>query len=1071
MKEILFYGKSINQNNEAVLKYMLQNRNENYHNLIITPDRMTLNTEKKIFELSGVNAFFDCDVITISRLSQKILTQNHNEAKILTKPMAIAIIKNLMIENLDSLKVLNKVHSLNGTASTVYENICMFKSCKIKPNEIEGETVSKNLNLKLADLKLLYTKYEEFLKEDFNDSFNRLSLLEQFITKQEFENTNLYFVGFSDFTPQMHFILQKFIKNAHLVAVSVVGKNHHSKGGNNHLISNKCFADLISIGEAVGVKPELVYVTPVISNEQQIIFNSAFSFDVKDKIKSPKYFSCVKFQSPQTELEFVSKYIRHLVYTKNYKYSDFTVICSDINIYKTTVSEVFHKYNIDYYLDVNNTCVSNIVSRFILDYFNLLKYNVSAQDLIHFVKSYSMSTFEQIGKFENEINKIGLNGKQLVQYLINNSNLYLDFSFNTIIEDLLFFSSAKCMDEIINKVNLSLKQLKLDEFVIEVRQQLNANENIIELKELDVVLKKINKSFIELKTLFSNKQFAFEHFFDIFENYLENISIVMPPLIADTVMVADNTSGFCDENKIVIVVGANEGKMPKVLNDVGFITDIDINLLQKKIFLTPTVKEVNQNNRYKTFQNLLLAKDRLLITYVGSNEKGESLMPSNFINSLLVAFGENILNGEDFLNYDEYFKNEPMFLFNNLSIKDAEFNFISHLKNAEYESKNLAYMQNLATLKNVVYNQEELINKNNFINKVKNIENTELFFVDHKTSVSEIENYYACPYKHFASYGLKLLDKDDEVTNPMVFGKILHLFIKTQMNTILNARGNEQKIMKLIENAETEILNILNLPEYHYLKNNPYHKNTIKSLANEAKNLIKAISFEQSISKFVPQNLEYYISNNNILVDNNNKSITLVGVIDRVDVFENEFRVIDYKTGNAEFSNLEEAKLGKKIQLFVYAYLFEKESNLKPAAVFYLPIKNEFIKDGELFDSYKLKGVVKDNLKSVLNMDNTLENNNKSKVLHLKLKEGLPVGGKNGIVVTDKEFDNICNEVMELMKKATLEISKGYIKPNPLKTKNNKACDYCPFLGLCNFNLLYGNEYRIKNQGEENETK
>ncbi|GGG38193.1 hypothetical protein GCM10011414_04420 [Croceivirga lutea] len=80
----------------------------------------------------------------------------------------------------------------------------------------------------------------------------------------------------------------------------------------------------------------------------------------------------------------------------------------------------------------------------------------------------------------------------------------------------------------------------------------------------------------------------------------------------------------------------------------------------------------------------------------------------------------------------------------------------------------------------------------------------------------------------------------------------------------------------------------------------------------------------------------------------NGDSFVLKGKLDRIDVFEGQTRVIDYKTGSVESSSLKlndmkliasENKYDKAFQLLCYSLLYKKETGKIPHSAFILPIK------------------------------------------------------------------------------------------------------------------------------------
>ena len=171
------------------------------------------------------------------------------------------------------------------------------------------------------------------------------------------------------------------------------------------------------------------------------------------------------------------------------------------------------------------------------------------------------------------------------------------------------------------------------------------------------------------------------------------------------------------------------------------------------------------------------------------------------------------------------------------------------------------------------------------------------------------------------------------------------------------------------------------------------------------------------------------------------QTFEIVGKVDRVDVCDNMFTVIDYKSGTTPKANFGEVYYGEKIQLPVYLNVLEKVLKKRGCGIYYLPIRNNFEKDEAA--KYQLVGKsLKDGI-----FDNKFEN---------------PVG------LTEKSvFQNIKTYSLDISKVFLGEILQGNITPSPL----SGTCEKCPYFALCgkNSQLYKRNKQRLsaKNFSDE----
>ncbi len=210
----------------------------------------------------------------------------------------------------------------------------------------------------------------------------------------------------------------------------------------------------------------------------------------------------------------------------------------------------------------------------------------------------------------------------------------------------------------------------------------------------------------------------------------------------------------------------------------------------------------------------------------------------------------------------------------------------------------------------------------------------------------------------------------------------------------------------------------------------------------------------------------------------------LRGRIDRVDMFnvpEGEdkgayVRIIDYKTGNKEFS-LNSVYYGQELQLIVYLKAAEKlldrnlanqKSDLKAlsAGVYYYHVNeteldfeslkkmDEDERADEILKASRMTGATNSNPVVYKAMDENLMSAKSSKVINL-------TGTKDGIKKDSKAYSNvqfsaISDHVDSVIKNMGDEIFKGTADINPKKEGKKISCTYCPYVSVCKFDLKRG---------------
>ncbi len=1068
------YVSLLNRKSEENLLKNLFKRDKSKKHIIIAPDRCTLDIEKKLFSYLNQEALIDLDVLTFSRLSNKFLTDNNFNEKILNKNTAVAIIKKILIDNKEKLVNFKKAINFNGFSSELYNTICLFKSCNINPSDIDEQTSFNALNLKLKDIKFVYQKYEDFLQNNYTDSFNRLSLFASKITKESYKNTDFYFVGFEDFTKQQLLIINALIKYSASVSIATTWSKANSRVENSNIFLNSIFYDIQDLAGMLNIVPNIIKSGEIKNDLETNLYSLSLDKNFKEekiKLDFNQGYSIYSYSNIYDEVKRTVADIKFKIINEGLKFKDFSIIVPSFLEYKSLLIKEFEKFEMPYYFDMADSLNENYIVRQVINLLKIISSDFDKYDVLSFLKSdFSGEDKLKVYDYEKYVNRYGIMGYGL----LNNQNLKSPLP----ILDILNSYREKCRQEqtvgdFISTIKDFLTELDFDNRLTAFQEKcLNENDITLYRKNLQVI-NKLTKAFEELNGVFSKEFVTIKEFVDLFEAYLADSTLVLPPLALDSVFVGDFEKSFVPNNHFVYILGANEGVMPSYNLDTGIITDKDISKLSNKNKLNPTVAVINKRKRFKVFENLFIGEN-VIISYKSCNASGEDCYPAIWVEQVAKILDLNIINGTklcDFISNSEYAINQKNFIFNNFNQNTAKDNFLFMIKQWKSFSNNKNFVKLSSTLNNSLSkfsNFPAFILKNRkHVNKVENLSDANLvYFKNLKVSISEIERFYHCPYQHFIDYGLKLEENKLSEITAMDNGNILHEFLRMIMPKVVK-HYNEPEFEKNARSIATETLDYIlkNNSNYDYVQKNSALNYFVESLKDEAVRILKALIYQQKHSKFItsPKLLEYAFEKEGekIEFDSMGKHLTVKGFIDRVDISDNEFRIIDYKTGKSSstFEDFSDVANGKKIQLFIYLMAFEKVSNKKPVGVFYMPILNSFSKEDSL-DLYKLQGVMEESISTVLKFDDNLnEADIESKIVNVKTKKGNIVFTNK--MINESDFHKISDYSFKMLKSACDDILKGVIEPYPLgKDLNSLQCKWCNYKAICGFSELYGNNYK-----------
>lgn len=293
-------------------------------------------------------------------------------------------------------------------------------------------------------------------------------------------------------------------------------------------------------------------------------------------------------------------------------------------------------------------------------------------------------------------------------------------------------------------------------------------------------------------------------------------------------------------------------------------------------------------------------------------------------------------------------------------------------------------------------------------------------------SPSALLTYLDCKLKFFYQYILKIKEKEtvQEEIDAAVFGKVLHrtmelIYSDDEIKNTVIDKPLQQRIRKDFQ----EKLNVA-------LQESGFQSNSNSEIPGH--NLIALEMMKRFIGIILDQDMEYAPfrivslegSSKNLFFDfeivSDGRVIRpgIIGIIDRIDLKNNVFRAVDYKTGkdSTEFKDVDS--------------LFAAEYNKRNKAVFQLLCYCLLMKN-----SGKFNGIIQPSLYVVSKMSD--ENNQPL----LKFKD------ENGSSVDVTDFKVVESNFASRLQELLTEIFNPEV---PFSQCNEEdICRYCPYNGIC----------------------
>ena len=336
-------------------------------------------------------------------------------------------------------------------------------------------------------------------------------------------------------------------------------------------------------------------------------------------------------------------------------------------------------------------------------------------------------------------------------------------------------------------------------------------------------------------------------------------------------------------------------------------------------------------------------------------------------------------------------------------------------------------------------------------------------------SASKLEVYNQCPYKYYLQYMLKVDSINNSLIQSNEIGTLIHYVLEKNHHYFNNYQAKNFDSLK-----EDIHLSIQNYLKTHMLKKYALKKNQffLKLIEDDLYNTIIVLAKQMQHGLFELSACEERVYDKI-------QDIELKGFIDRVDLYQNYLKVIDYKSSNKEL-NLELARLGFNMQMLIYLEMLSKNKNYDKGAVLYFNTKKRMLKseisilekqDPEsFFKLYKMDGYSVDD--TYLEIDHEMEQ--ESDIIKIKLKkDGSPYS--NAKIISHDELDTLLQEITLHIQSLYQQMITGDIRIYPTRSDNPNIdmhinpCRFCHYKAICNYDIFYNEDHQIELGGQNEE--
>lgn len=1020
------------------------------------------------------------------------------------------LIYNILTTNLSKLKFLGKTEE---NVDIIQRCLTEFKKHSVSVADLENEIESvtdKYLKIKLKDISLIYTKFQEKIKDKFIEETELLSILSQNLENTDiFTDSYVFIDEFLGFTKQEYEIIMKIAKQAKSVSITLALDNLAQDSNPDldvYFSSKETLRKILNHASQSEIKiDEYIYLEQVhrFKNKELKHLNLAIEKNTVQKyVETVENINLFLAKNRYSEIENVASKIYELTKNSNYRYKEIAVISQQIDAYSSNVRSVFSRYNIPVFIDEKRDLNQNIIVKYVLSILEIISSNFGNQSIFNHLK-LGMNDLDEdeVFELENYVTKWGINRqKWLKEFTIEKEKKKekierLEEIRKEIIIQLFELKSNMNNNKTARRITEELYSYMIrDNIEQKIAKKIEdlTSENLVDIaNEYEESYKIIVGILEEIVDIFGGEKISYDKFIKILKNGLNASGLGKIPGTQDQVIFGDVERTRSNKIKVLFIIGINDGNFPSVNKNEGFLNDADREKLKKDgMEIAKGTMENIYDEKYNIYKTFSIAEEKVFLSYSTADNLGGSLRPSVLINKIKKTF-PTLKEKSDIIEKEHCIANKEItyeYLLDKIanikeendleSLEDIWKDVYFYYKNDDVWSSKLE--QDFRALRYT--NKPDVIDEK-LIDK--------LYGKTVNTSVSKLEQFRKCEFSYYLKYGLDLKPREEVKVYSFDTGTFMHnildgFFVKIKEDEIKLEELEEEQI----ENIVTKIIEeeLKEAHKYIFTQTVKY-RILVQRLKKVILRAVKYIVLSLVESRFSLEGTEVEFGTNKkydpiVIKMDNGKEIKINGIVDRVDTSENEdgkyIRIIDYKSSSQSI-NFNSLYAGIQIQLVTYLNAINNKENLIPAGIYYFSLIEKLLKidsqiteeeiEAKLRDEYKMKGIILADVNVIKMQDTNVDVGKTSKILQAAIKkDGEIQKNKTKTGISEEEFELIQKYTDDTIKEISKEILKGKIDINPYYNKKSTPCDYCEYKSICRFDPQNrDNKYNIISNLEKEE--
>jgi ATP-dependent helicase/nuclease subunit B len=670
---------------------------------LIVPDQFTLEAERNAFRYMDGSGFMEFEVVSLSRLGQRILSETGDDRRIpVGKNGRHMLLSAILREEAPFLESFPGIHAHSSFIEMLNNLISGMKLHNISPDDVQEvleKTEQPVLKRKLRDVLRVYRRYEERICGKYVDSEDHLRVVVSRVPRSETVRAGEFWIqGFDYLTPGDLDVVQALLACARGLSIVLTagveaggagaGAAERERDRDLFRLTNRLIGKLRARAEAAGKTCRIFNLrdfapglpeprkSPAVAHMEKELFS--YPFRRWGKGAAPGL-TLLRAANYYAEAESAAAEITRLVRDEHYRYRDILVICNDMEARASVIRRVFAEYELPVFMDRRKNLLHNPALEYIAALMDVVLNNWRTEDLLRLMKTgmspVSPAQWELLDEYAAQHR---VRGKSQWTKDFDRVSPYDRFETAAELavqggedgagqdgaaERLLAVNEARSL--IAGHVTKFAEKIASDRgvtgktraFYLFLRDEARLPEKLetdvaalreqgchLYADELSQVWTQIISVFDQMAAILEDERISRADYGNLLSAGLESIDIGLIPTSSDQILIGSMQRTRAGRVKALFVLGANDGVLPAAGRRAGLLTEDDLrHIAESGKEITKLEALQSEEEQLAMYRNLSRPSESVWLSYSVSDPDGKELRPSLVFEKLRKIFPGNFL--------------------------------------------------------------------------------------------------------------------------------------------------------------------------------------------------------------------------------------------------------------------------------------------------------------------------------------------------------------------------------------------------------------------------------------------